>query len=76
MKNGNATILRITPGGIVYARDTASDRIAGFTFGKLPNYHGESAEELNKLGIKPGKEISVEYDEKDLVRSVKLVPAQ
>lgn len=72
MTKRNAIVVRVTNGGVVYANDPSQDRLAGFSFGKIVGYRGESAKEL---GLKPGKEVSIEYDEKNQINSVMLLTA-
>jgi hypothetical protein len=53
-----ATIVRVNEDGVVYAE--TDTEISGFPFRKIKGYHGQSAQEL---GLRPGKVITVEYDE-------------
>lgn len=70
MKKGIAKIIRISNGDVVYIKDPTRAKITGFALGKITNYHGESAKELVKRGLAPGKEVSVVYDDIDRVQSV------
>lgn len=74
MATNTAKVIRVTEGGVVYAKDPNKPHVAGFDFGKIVNYHGESAQELKSLGLKVGGEIAIEYDERNLVNSVRLKP--
>ncbi len=64
-----ATIVRVAEGGVAYAIDPNRQMMAGFTFGKIDGYRGETAKEL---GLLPGKQVTIEYDKDDKVSSVKL----
>lgn len=75
MRKSTATIVRISNGDVVYIKDSARTKVAGFALGKIANYHGESAKELINRGLKPGKQVSVEYDDSDRVQSVRLIMA-
>ncbi|WP_024930442.1 hypothetical protein [Methylophilus sp. OH31] len=74
MKTNTAKVIRVTEGGVVYAKDPTRPQVAGFDFGKIVNYHGESAQELKSLGLRVGQEVSIEYDDRNLVNSVWLKP--
>ena len=73
MKKGTATIVRISNGDVVYIKDSSKQKVAGFALRQIVNYHGESAKELSSRGLKPGKTVSVEYDDSDRVQSVKFI---
>lgn len=75
MTNRIVKIVRVTEDGLIYAKDPALNRLAGFTFGKLQNYHGESARELSVKGLRPGQQLAVEYDEEQKVQSARFVAA-
>lgn len=58
--------------GVAYVNDTIKERLTAFSFGKILGYRGQTAEELK---LKPGKEVSIEYDVTgDKVSSVTLQP--
>ena len=64
MTKSTATIIRVSEGGVVYARDCSNNEFIVFTFGKISGYKGQTAKEL---GLRRGKKISVEYtDDKEL----------
>lgn len=75
MRKGTATIVRISNGDVVYIKDSARAKVAGFALGKIADYHGESVKELVNRGLKPGEKVSVEYDDSDRVQSVRLMMA-
>ncbi len=62
-----AILSRITPDGLGYLVDKKSLQVYYFTFDKLPNYRGESTEELN---LSRGDEVSYEADDKGQVTKV------
>lgn len=72
MTRHNATVIRVTDGGVVYA-EVAAQKLAGFPFGKIKGYHGESAQELRQRGLKTGGNVVIEYDDKDSIQSVSLM---
>jgi hypothetical protein len=63
------TIVRVNNGGVAYADVPSLEQLAGFTFGKIDGYRGESAKEL---GLKPGRRVSIEYNDKKQINSVTL----
>lgn len=64
-----ATIVRVAEGGVAYADIPAMPKLIAFSFGKIVGYRGETAKEL---GLRPGKEVTIEYDDDDKVCSVSL----
>lgn len=77
VRKGIATIVRISSGDVVYIEDNSksASKIAGFALGKIANYRGESVQELRRKGLELGRQVKVEYDDSDRVRSVQLVRA-
>jgi hypothetical protein len=59
-------IVRVTD-GVAYADDKDNNRLAAFSFGKIKGYRGQTAKEL---GLRPGREVTLEYDAEDKVDSV------
>lgn len=57
--------------GVAYADDQDQEKLAAFSFGKIKGYRGETAEELD---LRPGREVSLEYDINNKVGSVSLLP--
>lgn len=65
-----AVIVRVSmDGGVAYAKDKTSDKLAAFSFGKITGYRGQSAKEI---GLRPGAVVSVEYDLKNQIHAVSL----
>lgn len=64
-----ATIVRVAEGGVAYADAPAMEELAGFSFGRIVGYRGETAKEL---GLRPGKKVTIEYDSEDRIVSVSL----
>jgi hypothetical protein len=60
-------IVRVNNGGVAYADIPSLEQLAGFSFGKIAGYRGESAKEL---GLKPGRRVSIEYNDKKQINSV------
>lgn len=69
MAKHTATIVRIAEGGVAYADDPAMEELAGFSFGRIVGYRGETAKELD---LRPGKKVTIEYDTEDRIISVSL----
>jgi len=66
MKKYEALIVRVS-NGVAYADDKSRDSLAAFSFGKIEGYRGQTAEEL---GLRPGIQVTLEYDDQDRVNSV------
>lgn len=63
------TIVRVNNSGVAYADIPSLEQLAGFTFGKIAGYRGESAKEI---GLKPGRKVTIEYNDKEQINSVTL----
>lgn len=69
MTKHKAVIVRVAEGGVAYANDRATTTLAAFSFAKITGYRGQTAKEL---GLRPGREVTVEYDAKNEVYSVSI----
>ncbi|RSZ59827.1 hypothetical protein HF313_13930 [Massilia atriviolacea] len=67
MSAKKAILSRITPDGLGYLVDKRSHEIFHFTFDKIPNYRGESTEQL---GLVKGDDVSYESDDDGQVTKV------
>ncbi len=75
MVNNKAVIVRVTNGGIAYADDPSKEHLIAFSFGKIQDYKGQSAEEL---GLYSGQEITIKYNlsNPEIVTSVSILKTQ
>lgn len=65
--NTKAVVVRVIDSGVAYVNVNRTDYVAGFSFGKIQGYRGESAKEL---GLRPGLEVSIDCDDYGKVTSV------
>lgn len=64
-----AVLSRVTENGLGYLVDQGSLRVFAFTFDKIPGYRGQSRVEL---GLKPGRIVNYDVDDKGFVAAVTL----